>query len=131
MYMYYSIIFNLCTLPLRTQKAVTAYISSELFLPFSFAEQYRLVYFQACRHSLRQLGPLMQSEPLNTMFQKHLVDATVLHYGEFMNDLTKVLVSTPPRRLYLLNVIPCAAELFVSIFHSFEAGIADAISSFK
>ena len=73
----------------------------------------------------------MQSEPLNTMFQKHLVDATVLHYGEFMNDLTKVLVSTLPMRLYLLNVNPCAAELFVSIFHSFEAGIADAISSFK
>ena len=26
---------------------------------------------------------------------------------------------------------PCAAELFVSISHSFEAGIANAISSFK
>ena len=26
---------------------------------------------------------------------------------------------------------PCAAELFVIIFHSFEAGIANAISSFK
>ena len=25
----------------------------------------------------------------------------------------------------------CTAELFVSIFHSFEAGIANAISSFK
>ena len=28
-------------------------------------------------------------------------------------------------------VNPCAAYLFVRIFHSFEAGIADAISSFK
>ena len=26
---------------------------------------------------------------------------------------------------------PCAAELFRSIYHTFEAGIADAISSFK
>ena len=26
---------------------------------------------------------------------------------------------------------PCVDELLVSIFHSFEAGIADAISSFK
>ena len=26
---------------------------------------------------------------------------------------------------------PCAAELFATIFHSFEAGIADTISSFK
>ena len=29
------------------------------------------------------------------------------------------------------EIIPCPAELFVSIFHSFEAGIANAISSFK
>ena len=28
-------------------------------------------------------------------------------------------------------VNPCPAELFISIFHSFEAGIAYAISSFK
>ena len=26
---------------------------------------------------------------------------------------------------------PCAGELFASIFHSFEAGIANAISSLK
>ena len=31
----------------------------------------------------------------------------------------------------LNRINPCTAELFVSIFHSFEAGIADAISSFK
>ena len=30
-----------------------------------------------------------------------------------------------------LYISPCTAELFVGIFHSFEAGIADAISSFK
>ena len=29
------------------------------------------------------------------------------------------------------EINPFAAELFVSIFHSFEAGIANAISSFK
>ena len=29
------------------------------------------------------------------------------------------------------NINPCAAEVFVSIFHSFEAGIANTISSFK
>ena len=29
------------------------------------------------------------------------------------------------------QLIPCAAEFFVSIFSSFEAGIANAISSFK
>ena len=30
-----------------------------------------------------------------------------------------------------LAVNPCAAELFISIFYSFKAGIANAISSFK
>ena len=30
-----------------------------------------------------------------------------------------------------LTINPCAAGLFVSIFHSFEAGIADRISRFK
>ena len=29
------------------------------------------------------------------------------------------------------NISPCSAELLFSIFHSFEAGIANAISSFK
>ena len=29
------------------------------------------------------------------------------------------------------NVHPCTAELFVSIFHWFKAGISNAISSFK
>ena len=30
-----------------------------------------------------------------------------------------------------MSVNPCAAEMLISICHSFEAGIADAISSFK
>ena len=30
-----------------------------------------------------------------------------------------------------LSVVPTSAELFASIFHSFEAGIAIAISSFE
>ena len=36
---------------------------------------------------------------------------------------------TPTAVGVLVN--PCTAELFVSISHSFEAGIADAISRFK
>ena len=32
---------------------------------------------------------------------------------------------------FLVSQNPCTAELFVNIFHSFEAGIANAISSFK
>ena len=33
--------------------------------------------------------------------------------------------------IIIMCVIPCDAELFVSIFPSFKAGIANAISSFK
>ena len=33
------------------------------------------------------------------------------------------------RVMHIIN--PCSAEWFVSIFHSFEAGIANAIPSFK
>ena len=28
------------------------------------------------------------------MFQKHLLEEATLHYGEFMNDLSKVMVGT-------------------------------------
>ena len=36
-----------------------------------------------------------------------------------------------PPLSHFCNLIPVAAELFVSIFNSFEAGIGNAISSFK
>jgi hypothetical protein len=47
---------------------------------------------QACKGSLRQLGPLLGSERANDMFQKHLLGEGSLLYGEFINDLTKALV---------------------------------------
>lgn len=40
------------------------------------------------------MGPLLNSDLLNSMFQKYLLDEAQLHYGEFMNDLCKVIVST-------------------------------------
>ena len=49
---------------------------------------------QACKYSLRLLGPLIGSENMNNMFQKILLEDAALHYGEFMNDLSKVIVST-------------------------------------
>jgi len=41
---------------------------------------------------LRQLGPLIGSESMNKMFQKHLLIDGQLIYGEFINELTKVMV---------------------------------------
>ena len=49
--------------------------------------------FQSCKYSLRLLGPLIGSDNINNMFQKVLLDDATLHYGEFMNDLSKVIVS--------------------------------------
>lgn len=35
----------------------------------------------------------MGSEQVNQMFQKHLLEEGHLHYGEFMNDLSRLIVS--------------------------------------
>ncbi|CAL1293706.1 unnamed protein product [Larinioides sclopetarius] len=48
---------------------------------------------KACKYSLRLLGPILESEEMNNMFQKHLLDDAHLHYGEFINDLTKTVIS--------------------------------------
>jgi len=48
---------------------------------------------QACKRTLRQIGPLIGSDDTNSMFQNHLIEGAVLHYGEFINDLSKVIVS--------------------------------------
>lgn len=52
-----------------------------------------LLLRQACKRTLRQIGPLIGSEDTNSMFQNHLIEGAVLHYGEFINDLSKVIVS--------------------------------------
>ena len=35
----------------------------------------------------------MGSDAVNKMFQKHLLEEGHLHYGEFMNDLSRLIVS--------------------------------------
>ncbi|KAK8769621.1 hypothetical protein V5799_013914 [Amblyomma americanum] len=47
---------------------------------------------KACKATLKKLGPLLGSEELNTMFQRHLPDGSHLHYSEFISDLAKVMV---------------------------------------
>ncbi|XP_067937977.1 maestro heat-like repeat-containing protein family member 1 [Watersipora subatra] len=46
----------------------------------------------ACKHSLKMVGPLLNSDGVNEMFQKYLLESAQLHYGEFLNDLCKILV---------------------------------------
>lgn len=42
----------------------------------------------------------MGSEQVNQMFQKHLLEEGHLHYGEFMNDLSRLIVSFTGRILW-------------------------------
>jgi hypothetical protein len=47
---------------------------------------------KACKYALRQTGPLIESNSVNDLFQSTLQDEKSLHYGEFINDLAKLLV---------------------------------------
>ena len=47
---------------------------------------------QACKYAMRVCAPVVGSEQITTMFQNHLHEDKSLHYGEFINDLTKYLV---------------------------------------
>lgn len=41
---------------------------------------------------MRVCAPVVGSEQITAMFQNHLHEDKSLHYGEFINDLTKYLV---------------------------------------
>lgn len=51
------------------------------------------VCFQACKYAMRVCAPVLGSEQITNMFQNHLHEEKRLHYGEFVNDLVKYLVS--------------------------------------
>ena len=50
-------------------------------------------FIQACKNAMRTCAPVVGSEQITVMFQNHLHEDKSLHYGEFINDLTKYLVS--------------------------------------
>ncbi|XP_064410089.1 maestro heat-like repeat-containing protein family member 1 isoform X3 [Latimeria chalumnae] len=54
---------------------------------------------KACKFALRESAPLLGSEVVRDMFQKHLREEKGLHYGEFMNDLSKHVISDFPDKL--------------------------------
>ena len=49
----------------------------------------------------------MGSQAINEKFQKHLLEEANLFYGEFMNDLSKLIVRISPvrRSLVWMNVV--------------------------
>ncbi len=48
---------------------------------------------KSCKYTLKQIGPLLESKQLDDLFQKALIDDVALHYGEFINNLSKILVN--------------------------------------
>uniref|UniRef100_A0AAZ3S6M6 Maestro heat-like repeat family member 1 n=1 Tax=Oncorhynchus tshawytscha TaxID=74940 RepID=A0AAZ3S6M6_ONCTS len=46
---------------------------------------------KACKYAMRVCAPVVGSELITTMFQNHLHEDKSLHYGEFINDLTKYI----------------------------------------
>ena len=62
------------------------------------------MFVQACKYAMRVCAPVVGSEQITTMFQNHLHEDKSLHYGEFINDLTKYLVRhTQPLRQVCLT----------------------------
>ncbi|GFQ65281.1 maestro heat-like repeat-containing protein family member 1 [Trichonephila clavata] len=72
---------------------------------------------KACKYSLRLLGPILESTEMNDMFQKHLLDDAHLHYGEFINDLTKTVISDFPEKVgfYATNCMSYLKSSFTTI----------------
>uniref|UniRef100_UPI00398F4A24 maestro heat-like repeat-containing protein family member 1 n=1 Tax=Pristiophorus japonicus TaxID=55135 RepID=UPI00398F4A24 len=54
---------------------------------------------KACKFALRLIGPLMGSDNISAMFQKHLLEEANLHYGEFINDLAKHIINDFPEKI--------------------------------
>ncbi|XP_078392239.1 maestro heat-like repeat-containing protein family member 1 [Cetorhinus maximus] len=54
---------------------------------------------KACKFTLRSIGPLVGSDNISAMFQKHLLEEAILHYGEFINDLAKHIISDFPEKI--------------------------------
>ncbi|CAF0812872.1 unnamed protein product [Brachionus calyciflorus] len=62
---------------------------------------------KSCKFVLKQVGPLIQSNSINELFQNSLQDNKSLHYGEFINDLSKLLVNEFPEKVsfYIMNSV--------------------------
>ncbi|CAG12883.1 unnamed protein product, partial [Tetraodon nigroviridis] len=77
---------------------------------------------KACKFAMRVCAPVVGSEQITAMFQNHLHDDKSLHYGEFINDLTKYLIQDFPGMLnfYHISVI----QFFKSNWPEVRAGAA-------
>uniref|UniRef100_A0A6Q2XHU5 Maestro heat-like repeat family member 1 n=1 Tax=Esox lucius TaxID=8010 RepID=A0A6Q2XHU5_ESOLU len=79
---------------------------------------------KACKYSMRVCAPVVGSELITTMFQNHLHEDKSLHYGEFINDLTKYIVSRSPLNTVTLFPIHKLIQFFKSNWAEVRAGAA-------
>ncbi|XP_068999386.1 maestro heat-like repeat-containing protein family member 1 isoform X1 [Embiotoca jacksoni] len=77
---------------------------------------------KACKYAMRVCAPVVGSEQITAMFQNHLLEEKSLHYGEFINNLTKYLIQDFPGMLnfYHISVI----QFFKSNWSEVRAGAA-------
>ncbi|XP_056618249.1 maestro heat-like repeat-containing protein family member 1 isoform X1 [Triplophysa dalaica] len=59
---------------------------------------------KACKYAMRVCAPVVGSEQISTMFLNHLHEDKGLHYGEFINDLTKYLIQDFPSMLNFYHI---------------------------
>ncbi|CAI8027043.1 Maestro heat-like repeat-containing protein family member 1 [Geodia barretti] len=88
----------------------------------NIALRIRPCFEKACKEALQKLGPLMKSENINTMFQRHLDPAESLFYPDFLNDLCKHIVTdfTDKVNFYIMN----AVTFFKSMWSPVKANAA-------
>lgn len=73
---------------------------------------------------MRVCAPVLGSEQITNMFQKHLHEEKTLHYGEFINDLVKYLVSRHVYECILGLVIVCYCVLQLIVIYFLGAEIS-------
>uniref|UniRef100_A0A6Q2XT46 Maestro heat-like repeat family member 1 n=1 Tax=Esox lucius TaxID=8010 RepID=A0A6Q2XT46_ESOLU len=77
---------------------------------------------KACKYSMRVCAPVVGSELITTMFQNHLHEDKSLHYGEFINDLTKYIIQDFPGMLNFYHIT--VLQFFKSNWAEVRAGAA-------
>nr|XP_042909202.1 maestro heat-like repeat-containing protein family member 1 [Parasteatoda tepidariorum] len=60
---------------------------------------HRALFLQSCKYGLRLMGPILECEELNSMFQKYLLEDSHLNYGEFVNGFTKTVIARFPDKI--------------------------------
>ncbi|EDV29054.1 uncharacterized protein TRIADDRAFT_52558 [Trichoplax adhaerens] len=80
---------------------------------------------KACKFTLRSIGPLLNNSEIDYMFQKYLLDDATLYYGEFLNNLTRLLISEYKEKTSLY--VTGATRFFKSEWEEIRANAATLI----